>query len=202
VIYSELKSTFTGILNRRDITPSQIVSFLKMGSQYIHRKLRVPPMEYLIEVTSAGAKYIPVPGDFLQVIALYHDDSTMGRGALVKRDLATVLASAVTIGVPTMYCRVGDSFVLGPTPPSGTKTYIHYYRDTPELVEDTDHNWLTDAAPTLLVYAGLKYAADYYLDDRKPLFLETFNDEMRAVQDMSDTDELSGAAMTPALDVY
>lgn len=188
---------FTGILNRRDITPAQITTFMQMGVQYVQRKLRVPPMETTLIHTCDGTKIVPVPGDFLEAIALYTDDTTNGVAKLEKRDLQTVLQAAQAPGSPRYYYRSGGNFLLGPTPTSGTTLYVHYYADASQLVADTDSNWLTEAGPTILVYAALKYAADFFLDDRKSAFAETLGEDMSDLQEMASRDELVNGSISP-----
>ena len=194
--YAEIKTMFTGILNRRDITPTQITTFINLGIQYVQRKLRVPPMEALLEFTATGTKNVPVPGDFLEIIAIYVDDTTNGQSTLEKRDLGTVLRAASQAGTPRYYCRTGLNFVIGPVPAEGTDIYVSYYQDAVALEEDTDTNWMTDAMPSVVVYSALRYAADHFLDDRKKLFEATLLEDMSDVQEMANRDELVGGTMT------
>lgn len=193
--YSEIKTTFTGILNRRDITPSQITTFLTLGAQYCARKLRVPFMEDLLTQASDGTGLIPVPADFLEIVAIYTND-TNSTNKLERKDLQTVLQAAQCSGIPAYYCRVGSNFVLGPKP-DGT-VYVNYYATPAALVADTDSNWLTENAPTALVYAALKYAADFFLDDRKKAFAETLGEDLSDVQEMANRDELTNASISAA----
>lgn len=194
--YSEVKAAFTGILNRRDITPSQITLFLQMGVQYVQRKLRIPPMEKLMNFTSIGENIIPVPGDYLEVIAIYTNDTTSVT-KLEKRDLQTVLRASIAPGPPIYYHRSGSSFIVAPTPAVGNTISVNYYSDATALTADTDHNWMTDAAPTIMVYGGLRYASDFFLDDRKASFKATLDEELFDLQEMANRDELVNASVSP-----
>lgn len=195
--YSEIQTLFVGLLNRKDITTSLITSFLNLGAQYVTRKLRIPPMEKLIQYTSDGTGLIGIPVDFLEIIALYTND-TNGVNKLTKADLQTTLRSAMYPGSPQYYCRSGNFFHAAPLPASGVVVNLTYYGDGTGLSADTDHNWMSDACPAAWVYAALKYAADYYTDDRKVSFLTTLAEEMQTIQDMADRDELTNASMLPA----
>lgn len=194
--YSEIKSTFTGILNRRDITASQITTFIQLGIQYVQRKLRVPPMEKTMEYTCDGTKNVPIPGDFLELIAIYSDD-TSNNNKLEKRDLQTTIRAAQGVGSPTMFHRNGTNLMIAPVPPEGTIIYVNYYSDATALSADTDTNWMTDAAPVLMIYGALRYASDYFLDDRKAVFAETFAEELFDIQEMANRDELVAGTMSP-----
>lgn len=196
--YSEIKDAFTAILNRRDITPSRITTFLSLGIQYIQRKLRVPPMEKLVEYTSDGTKLVPVPGDFLEMINIYVDDTSNGQVTLEKRDLQTVLANASVVGTPRFYHRSGSNFIVGPRPAADTVISVSYYQDAATLANDTDTNWMTEAIPSALIYAGLIYAADFYLDDRKKLWESRLLEDLSDVQEMANRDELVNGTVSPA----
>ena len=195
--YSEIKTMFTGILNRRDITASQITTFMGLGAQFCSRKLRVPFMETLLPHTTDGTRNIPVPADFLEIIAIYVDDTTNGSDKLERRDLQTVLRYAATAGTPKYYCRVGANFVVGPVPAEDQTIYVNYYATPATLVDDTDTNWLTENAPTALVYSALLYAADYYLDDRKKAFADTLAMDLMDVQENYTREEFNNASITP-----
>ena len=68
------------------------------------------------------------------------------------------------------------------------------------LSADTDTNWITQVAPTLLVYAALSYAADYFLDDRKQMFEASYVQIAEQMQLMALQDELQNASISPAYD--
>ena len=197
--YLETKNQFLGLLNRRDITPTLVNTFMDFGVQRIQRELRVPAMEKLISVSTDGTSAFPVPGDLLEVIAIYTDDP-VNTQKLVRCDLQSILDWAKAPGSPRFYYREGAYFTIGPCPPAGTKIYVHYYVNASALSADSDTNWITSIAPTLLVYAALSYAADYFLDDRKQLFEASYTQIAEQMQLMALQDELQNASISPAYD--
>lgn len=197
--YADVKTQFLGLLNRRDITPSLTNTFMSFGVQRIQREIRVPAMEKLVEVLTDGSSTIPIPGDLLEVISI-HTNDTVNRQKLTRTDLQTILDYAAIPGSPRYYHREAFSFNIGPYPPSETSVWIHYYADASTLAADTDHNWITDVAPTLLIYAALSYASDYYLDDRKQLFEQNYIQIAEQLQLMANQDELQNASISPAYD--
>jgi hypothetical protein len=66
------------------------------------------------------------------------------------------------------------------------------------LSADTDTNWVTEIAPTLLIYAALSYSCDYYLDDRKQLFEASYQQIADQIQQMALQDELQNASISAA----
>lgn len=194
--YSELRAAFTAILNRRDITPSLITTFINLGIQNLQRKLRLPAMEEMLEFSTSGNE-VPIPVDYLELISLYVDDTTNGRRKLERKDLETVLKASATVGQPLYFCRVNSFFLIGPVPPAASTLYVNYYKGASDLSADDDTNWMTLAIPSLVIYSSLKYAADHYLDDRKMLWAQTLKEELEDVKDGATTDELIGATMSP-----
>lgn len=197
--YVDVKNQFLGLLNRRDITPSLTDTFMGFGVQRIQRELRLPAMEKTIALLTDGTAQFPVPGDFLEAISLYTNDN-VNRQRLVRCDLQTILDYGKIPGTPKFYHREDASFTVGPYPPANTSIYIHYHANASTLVADTDSNWITDIAPTLLIYAALSYSSDYYLDDRKQLFEASYLQIAEQLQNMAIQDETANASVASAYD--
>lgn len=195
--YVDVKTQFLGLLNRRDVTPSLITTFINFGIQRIQRELRVPAMEKVAIFTTDGTYQVDVPGDYLEMINIY-TNTPSSHQRIVRTSSQNILDYIQIPGIPQYYSRVGGKFYVGPFPPSGTQIYIHYYADASALVADTDINWITEVAPTLLVYAALSYAADYFLDDRKQMFEQSYMQIANQLQFMAQQDELANASVSSA----
>ena len=151
-------------------------------------------MEALVTLVTDGTPNLTIPGDFLEGIALYTDD-TINQEKFSKLDLQRVIRESNIPGVPFCYCRVGPKWLIGHVPPAGTNIYCSYYQDASALSADSDHNWLTDLAPDLFIYGALVRAADFFLDERKDMFEQTFQQCLADLQDMADRDELENASV-------
>jgi hypothetical protein len=171
-----------------------------MAIQRIQRELRVPAMEKIVSYTMDGTGTVPVPGDLLELISIHFNDSVNQR-KLTKVDLQTAVRLNNIPGIPTSFYRLTGNFLIGPVPVSGTTAYLTYYADASGLSADTDHNWITDAAPDLLIYGALSYAADYFLDDRLERFEGRFTSIVQDLQNMAAQDELENASISPAYSV-
>lgn len=194
--YGTVKSQFMGILNRRDITPSLVDTFMGFAIQRIHRELRVPPMEKLVALTTDGSSSLSVPSDLHEIISLHTNDN-VNRDKLVRTDAETILTASREPGIPRFYHREVDKFYIGPVPPTGTTVYLNYFSDSSSLVADSDTNWLTEEAPVLLIYAALSFAADYFLDDRKMLFEQTYEQTRISLDNEAKQDEGVNASIRP-----
>jgi len=197
--YVDVKNQFLGLLNRRDITPSLTNTFMQFGIQRIQREIRVPAMEKLAEFITDGTYSVAVPGDYLEMISIYTNTTTSHK-RLTRVDAQTILDYSKQSGIPLFYSRIGGNFVVGPVPPDETSIFIYYYADASELVADSDTNWVTEVAPTLLIYAALSFASDYFLDDRKQMFEASYMQIAEQLQNMALQDELGNASVSSAYD--
>lgn len=197
--YVDVKNQFLGLLNRRDITPSLTNTFMSFGIQRIQRELRIPAMEKLVYIPTDGSASFPVPADLLELISMHTNDAASHK-KLVRTDLQTILDTSVIQGSPRYYYRESKTFTIGPCPPDNTPIYLNYYKNADTLSADTDTNWITEVAPTLLIYAALSYSADYFLDDRKQMFEASYMQIAEQLQLMALQDELQNASISPAYD--
>ena len=163
-----IRNQIKGLLNRNDCTDAQADIFIDQAVARIQRTLRIPPMEktQLYTAQSTGANLLALPNDFLQLKHLYHSKGTV-KYVELSRYLETIDAPGYA---PAIYTRSGGGLLIKPTPPEDFVTTLVYYGEIPDLVNDTDENFLTVIAPDLLVYAALIYAADFFLDDRRDKF--------------------------------
>jgi len=199
--YSDVKTTFQAILNRRDITSTLVNTFMGFAIQRIHQEIRVPAMEKLVTLTTDGTSRLNVPGDLLEVISVHVNDASNGRTKLTRTDLPTILTYAADQGQPIYYHREVGYLYLGPFPPTAQSVFVHYFADSTSLTADTDVNWLTEVAPTLLIYAALTFAADYYIDDRIKLFEDRYVQIRDGLNYMAQQDEVVNASIRPTFTV-
>ena len=70
---------------------------------------------------------------------------------------------------------------------------IDYYIPFPALPTDTSSNSLTNIAADLVTYTALSYAADYFLDERGPLFDQKAGVFITEIQEMANEAEQAGS---------
>lgn len=165
-----IRNQIKGLLNRNDVTDAQVNTFIDQAVARIQRTLRIPSMEKTQVYTagSSGADLLALPNDFLQLKHLYHS-----KGTVKYVDLGQYIATVDAPGnAPAIYTRIQGGLQVKPTPPQGFVITMVYYGEIPDLVNDTDENFLTVIAPDLLVYGALIYASDFFVDDRRDKFEE------------------------------
>lgn len=166
-----IRNQVKALLNRNDITDEIADTFIDQAVARIQRTLRVPSMEKMVVYTTqeTSPELLVLPNDFLELKHLYVDERT-----LTYKDLANFLAySDYQSTRPLFYTRIQGALKVKPKPKTGLEINMVYYGEIPDLVNDTDENFLTAIAPDLLVYGALTFACDYYIDERRDAFEAT-----------------------------
>ena len=189
--YGDLKSHFNDLLNRTDITTTLTTRFIDQGLARIQRNLRVPLMEKQQNYTISGnTPLVVLPNDFLEIINLYHSSGVQ----LTRIPMSTMrshLANSFT-GNPQFFTRQQANVLLFPHAVDGTLT-LDYYGEVGDFADDTTETTLSKVAPDLIIYAGLTYAADYFLDERAQLFESKYTQFLNELQSQADDQELNGS---------
>ena len=195
--YGDLKSHFNDLLNRSDITTALTERFIDQGIARIQRQLRTPMSERTLEITVSGqTETVTLPADFLEIISLYMGEYELERVSMRRY---RELANTAVAGKPRYFARQAEKLYIYPQPTSG-KLFLYYHAEFPALSADSDTHQLTNAAPDLIIYAALTYAADYYLDNRNEVFEAKFNRFLLELQEQANDQELQGGtqSMLPA----
>ena len=105
------------------------------------------------------------------------------------------VANTAVEGKPRLFVRQAEKLLLHPQPTSGTLT-LYYHGEFPALSADSDENVLTQAAPDVVLYAALSFAADYYLDQRAEIFETKFQQFLLELQEQANDQELQGGTQS------
>lgn len=202
--YGETKAQFLGLLKRRDLTDAQADIFLQQSVARVQRVLRIPPMEKSIAVTYDGTVFtngeIPIPNDYLRLIAITATGPDGQEREVKQKDLATVLSDRQggNSACPRSFVRRGGLWHFGPLPVAGTVFRIDYYDEFPGLSAAGDANYLTQGATDLMVYGALSYAGDWFIDKRAPAWEARFLSIKGEIEDQQAQDALINAVASSA----
>ena len=109
---------------------------------------------------------VTLPSDFIEIINIYHSAGNhLTRVPMPK--MREYLSNPPT---PESRCILPGNrrkLLLFPQPSDGTIT-LDYYGELDAFTSDASETTLSKIAPDLIIYAGLTFAADYYLDERAP----------------------------------
>ena len=195
--YGDLKSHFNDLLNRSDITPALTTRFIDQGIARIQRQLRIPANEAVKTFTiTTQTSSLTLPVDFLEIISLYHSTNELERVSMRRY---RELSGNIYTGKPQVFARQQEKLFIYPEPTDGDLV-LYYYSEFAAMTADADENILAKIAPDLIIYAGLTFASDYYLDERADLFEQKFQLFLSEIQEQANDQELQGGtqAILPA----
>lgn len=191
--YGDLKSHFNDLLNRSDITTTLTTRFIDQGIARIQRQLRAPMNEKVRTYTlSIQTSSVTVPTDFLEIISLYYTTNELERVSMRR---FRELQHNVLKGKPRYFCRQQEKLQIYPEPADGDLV-LYYYGEFDAMSADSDENILAQVAPDLIIYAGLTFAADFYLDERSELFEQKYQTFLVEIQEQANDQELQGGTQT------
>ena len=192
----DIRSHFKALLNRSDCSDTLADTFVDQSIARIQRTLRIPSMEKQQSYTlSAATTLLVLPNDFLEIINLYYDNTSLTR---VPLNQIMEYKDANENGTPKFFTREGSSLLIYPHPTSGA-VKLNYYGQFADMTADSDENALAQASSDLIIYGALSYSSDYYLDERGPLFEQKFMQFLAEIQEQANDAEMSGTvqAMRP-----
>lgn len=192
----DIRSHFKALLNRSDCSDTLADTFVDQSIARIQRTLRIPSMEKQQSYTiSSSTTLLVLPNDFLEIINLYYDSTSLTR---VPLSHIMEYKDANENGTPKFFTREGSTLLIYPYPTSGS-VKLNYYGQFADMTADSDENALAAASSDLMIYGALSYASDYYLDERGPVFEQRFVQFLTEVQEQANDAETSGTvqAMRP-----
>lgn len=194
-----IRNQILGLLNRNDCPNELADSFIEQAMARIQRTLRVPSMERgsLITANAEVPDVIVIPDDFLNMKYLY-----TGSTLLEYVDIQRFLQYPVSVDTPKIYTRIQGQLKIKPSPEVGTSLTLIYYGEIPDLATDTSENFLTVAAPDLLIYGALAYAANYFLDERKPAFEQEYSRIYQELTEQALLTEMDQSGMAIATSAF
>ena len=191
--YGDIKTHFEALLNRSDITPTLTTNFIDQSIARIQRQLRTPLNENVSTYTISGqTAQVSLPNDFLEIISLYLDSTELKRVPMSK--FRNYAANSYA-GNPIAFARQKQNLLLHPQPSSGSLV-LYYYAEFVPMTADSDENALAAVASDLIIYGALSYAADFYLDERGPLFEQKFIQFLDDIQEQANDQEMNGGVQS------
>lgn len=189
--FGQLRAETKELLNRDDCTDTLMDQFLFDGINRVHRTIRVPSMESIVDVVAKTNGHVDVPSTFLELIDLEDEEDTefiyLPPDELRKKRR---LRDTPREG-QRWYTRRGSEFQFLPVYDEGVALRIYCYTDPPIINSDDDLIPLLVFAPELAKYAALIYAAIYFEDDRQTNFAAVFTALKQEIEEQQEDQENS-----------
>ncbi len=195
--YGEIRTQFKNILNRSDCTNALADTFISQGLARSQRVLRTPANEKSTATTiTTSPGNIAVPSDLIEVISVDSD----GKAITFLPTKRWLELDQDASGTPEYWTRMGAEIKFKPMPTAGKVITLYYYGEFAPFTDDSTETTLSAIAPDLIIYGGLSFAADYFLDERKDLFEQRYLGSVLELQEQASGVEGAGA-IQPAYDL-
>ena len=214
MVLSDLQTLFTDWLDRSDLSPTELSTFLNRGLARIHRECRLPCMEKSVRAIpdlQGNLSSLGVPWDFLQAqrfeadgtfLQMVTPEFLLGQTGTPTtmpafNNTAAYIVPSVLVGAPPQFvARVGGSFRFVPYPQS--YAVLYYWGQFPSLRAPTDSNALLDVSPELWVFAALSYAGDMFRMDETEMWEQRYQEERDMLQQVGQDADTAGPMIVQA----
>lgn len=194
--YSDLQSSIAGWLNRTDLT-SVIPDFVRVAEARIATSLRIRRQVANTTLTcTAGVQSVTLPTDFLEAenLTLSTTSPPAPLSVVTPEIMDRKYPAGYQTGQPVVYCYLGNTIQLGPTPDAAYVISLDYYQRLDLATSST--NWLMTNYPMVYLAASMVEACLYTRDDAGvQLWDARYTAEVKRMQDADDEALRSGSAM-------
>ena len=158
--YAELKTQVAAWLHRNDLT-DRIPTFIEFATNRLARNITSPRMEASTTLSVVNG-IASLPNDFRAVISMTL--GTVEYKAITAADMRAMDQGGIRPTYP-VYSIVNNQIKLYPAD-SSSPTFIYSVR-LPNLVADSDTNWVLQDYPDVYLMASLAEARKFVLDDTR-----------------------------------
>lgn len=194
--YGDLKKSVQTWLNRKDqSTIDNIPIFINFAEKMFTRLIKLPYYEtsYIV-VWDEGKGFVQLPSDFLSMKHIYVGDSILTRVDLENYIKLTQKDKNLT--KPKWFTRVGSSIQIFPSPSTGDTVNMIYYKDIPEMTNETDAPYSLITAPEIFLYLSLRHAAIFLRDnDQEQYWMSKATESAESLKKLLDEVEWSGSSL-------
>jgi hypothetical protein len=189
-------STFQSVFNRDDCSAAQAQIYCLQAISRVQREVRLASMERVNVVTTAGTiQWINVPHDLLEIIDVLIPDATSGLPKALIKVSYRQLQSIDPVNPPSHYARLQGQLWIAGSVPAGTQVQLVYFGEFASFPDATYDNEITSAAPDLIVYGALSYAADAFEHPSAVKWEQRYQSILMDVIQMNSDLEMNGGPM-------
>jgi len=171
--YGQLKQAIQDFVESSETTlVNNLPIFIRMAEERIFKGVQLSLFQRnATTATTTGARYLPIPTDFLAPMALNLRGSDNDKFFLEFKDLSfvqTFTPDASTTGKPRYYAQFDNNFfILGPAPDENYTAQLQYLYRPASLTDGPDDatTWLSENAELALLYGSLLEANTFLKGD-------------------------------------
>ena len=142
---------------------------------------------------TASGPYLECPTDYLSPFSMAVIDSSSNYNYLLLKQVSFIrdyTPNASTTGQPKYYAEFdNNTFIVAPTPDSTYEVELHYYYRPASLISTTgsETTWLSENAPTAMLYGSLVEACTYLKNyESIPVYESKFQEAILGLKNLGE----------------
>jgi len=187
--YDSLTYYVLQYLERSDqATINAIPTFITLAEFEIAQEIKTLGQLQLVQSTmSTNNPNLAKPARWRKTVSINYTDSSGNKNPVLLRKyeyLINYSQSNSTTGPPLYYSDTSwDWWYLAPTPDQAYTFEVLYYERIQPLSSSNQTNWLTQNAPTAMLYGTLLQAMPFLKDDQRQIFQQKYTEAIKSLKD-------------------
>ena len=186
--YDSLNSTVLQYLERSDpATVAAIPTFITLCEFEIAQEIKTLGQLQVAESTmTAGQPTLQKPARWRKTVSMNYTDTSGNKNPVLLRKyeyLINYSQNSSTDGAPLYYADTSwDWWYLAPTPDQAYAFEVLYYERIEPLSSTNQTNWLTQNAPTAMLYGTLLQAMPFLKNDQRQIFQQKYLEAIKSLK--------------------
>lgn len=187
--YDSLTYYVLQYLERSDqATIEAIPTFITLAEFEIAQEIKTLGQLQVVESTmNSGSPNLPKPARWRKTVSINYTDASGNKNPLLLRKyeyLINYSQNETTTGAPLYYADTSwDWWYLAPTPNQAYTFEVLYYERIAPLSSSNQTNWLTQNAPTAMLYGTLLQAMPFLKNDQRQIFQQKYSEAIKSLRD-------------------
>jgi hypothetical protein len=187
--YDSLNAYVLQYLERSDqATINAIPTFITLAEFEIATEIKTLGQLQIVESTmNSGSPSLAKPARWRKTVSMNYTDALGNKNPLLLRKyeyLINYAQNSTTTGAPLYYSdTMWDWWYVSPTPDQAYAFEVLYYERIAPLSSANQTNWLTQNAPTAMLYGTLLQAMPFLKNDQRQIFQPKYTEAMKSLKD-------------------
>ena len=186
--YNSLNSIVLQYLERSDqATINAIPTFITLAEFEIAQEIKTLGQLQVVESTTiAGNPVLAKPSRWRKTVSMNYTNSSGVRTPILLRKyeyLTNYWPNNTNTAAPVYYADTNwDHWYLAPTPDQAYSLEVLYYERIQPLSSDNQTNWLTQNAPTAMLFGTLLQAMPFLKNDQRQIFQQKYTEAIQSLK--------------------
>jgi hypothetical protein len=187
--YDSLNYYVLQYLERSDqATINAIPTFITLAEFEIAQEIKTLGQLQVVNATmSAGNPNLAKPARWRKTVSMNYTDSSGNQNPILLRKYEYLInytqGATSSQGAPLYYADASwDWWYLSPTPDQAYSFQVLYYERIQPLSSTNQTNWLTQNAPTAMLYGTLLQAMPFLKNDQRQIFQQKYTEAIQSLK--------------------